>query len=345
MNPNMAFYAVDTKIKTKKGHILNSKDWKKFIECNSIEQLENMLKNNIEIGKAFEGAKVSSSRRINLETVIIKLRKIEIENMLHYFSESYKDFLKNFLLEEEIHDLSLIIRMLSRGESLKNIDERFIHSNLYTSLNFDELVASKTVEQLIDKLNGSIYYEGLKSLTVEDALNREFHVEMKLYAALYKAMYESADKLGKDDKGAAEELIGLRIDLLNIQWIYRALKYYKISPEEMFIYSLEGGKDIGYKELKSLCYSKSTDEFINMVDRYLKHDFFNDLNSAEIDINGVVDSYMYNYLRSRHYTGIGTAISFIYLLNIVINDLTSIIEGIRYDVPREELKGYMVYKI
>jgi len=345
MNPNMAFYAVDTKIKTKEGRILNSRDWEKFVECSSIEQLEDMLKNNIEIGKAFEGVKVSHSRRINLETVMSRLRKIEIENILHYFSGNYKDFLKTFLLEEEIHDLSLIIRMLSRGESLNNIDERFIHSELYTSLNFDDLAAVKTVEQLINKLKGSIYYEGLKNFTGDDALNREFHVEMKLYVALYKTMYESAGKLDKEDKRAAEELLGFRIDLLNVQWIYRALRYYKISPEEMFIYSLEGGKDIGYKELKNLCYSKSMDEFISLADRYLKHDLFNDLNSAEIDINGVIDSYMYNYLKSRHYHSIGVAISFIYLLDIVINDLTSIIEGIKYDVPREELRGYLVYKI
>lgn len=344
MNPNMAFYAVDTKIKTKKSRILNSRDWEKFIECNSIEQLEDMLKNNVEIGKTFEGVTVSSSLRINLETVIGKLRKLEIETMLHYFSGNYKNFLKTFLLEEEIHDLSLIIRMLSRGESLEGIDERFIHSE-YTSLNFDELLTVKTVEQLINKLRGSIYYESLKNFTKDDALNREFHVEMKLYAVLYKTIYENAKKLDKEDKRAVRELIGFRIDLLNVQWIYRALKYYRISPEEMFIYSLEGGKNIGYKRLKNLCYSKSMDEFIKLVGSYLKYNLFTDLTGTEIDINGVIDTYMYNYLKQKHYHNIGTAISFIYLLNIAINDLTSIIEGIQYNVPKEELKGYLVYKI
>ena len=345
MNPNMAFYAVNTKIVTKKGRILNSRDWEKFIECNSIEQLADKFKDNIEIGKAFEGVTVSDSFRVNLETVISRLRKIEIENMLHYFSGNYKDFLKSFLLEEEIHDLSLIIRMLSREESLEGIDDRFIHSELYTSLNFDELLAVKSVEQLINKLKGTIYYDGLKNFTRDDALSREFHVEMKLYVALYKSMYEAAEKLGKEDKRAARDLIGLRIDLLNVQWIYTALKYYKISPEEMFIYSLEGGSHFGYKELKNLCYSKSMDEFIKLIGGYLKYDIFNDLNDAEIDINSVIDSYMYNYLKNKHYHNIGTAISFIYLIDIVINDLTSIIEGIQYDVPREELKGYLSYKM
>lgn len=345
MNPNMAFYAVNTKIITKKGRILNSRDWKNFLECDSVEQLANSLKNNIEIGKAFEDESNSDSLRINLETVISRLRKIEIENLLHYFSGDYKEFLKTFLLEEEIKDLSLIIRKLSREESLEEINERFIHSELYTSLDFDDLLTSKSVEQLIKKLKGTIYYNGLRNLTKDDALRREFHIEMKLYVALYKMLFETAEKLDKEDQKASRDIIGLRIDLLNIQWIYRALKYYKISPEEVLIYSLEGGKNIDYKQLKNLCYSKSIDEFIRLVNIYLEYDLFKDLNDVEIDINVVIDSYMFNFLKSKSYHNIGIAISFIFLLDTVINDLTSITEGIQYQVPKEKLKGYLAYKI
>lgn len=345
MNPNMAYYALATKIATKKGRILNGRDWKKFLECDSIEQLADLFKSNIEIGKAFVGVISSDSPRVNIETVISRLRKIEIENLLHYFSGDYKEFLKSFLLEEEINDLSLIIRMLSREESLEGIRDRFIHSELFTSLDFDDLLTAKSVEQLIEKLKGTIYYNGLRNLTKEDALSREFHIEMKLYVALYKILFETAQKLDKEDQKAAKDIIGLRIDLLNIQWIYRALKYYKISPEEMFIFSLEGGKNIGYKELKNLCYSKSIDEFIKLVNNYLKYDLFKDLNDDEIDINVVIDSYTFNYLKNKSYHNIGTVISFIFLLDTVINDLTSITEGIQYKVSKEKLKGYLAYKI
>ncbi len=43
MNPNMAFYAVNTKIATKKGRILSKGDWNKFIECGSVEQLADLM--------------------------------------------------------------------------------------------------------------------------------------------------------------------------------------------------------------------------------------------------------------------------------------------------------------
>lgn len=345
MNPNMSFFAINTKIVTKKGRILDSKDWNKFIESTSLEQFTDLLKSNLEYGKAFEEVNVVESERVNLETIISRFRKIEIENLLHYFSGDYKLFLKTFLMEEEIKDLSLVLRMLSRGESLEGIGKRFVHSDMFTTLDFDDLLTVNSIEQLIKKLKGSIYFNGLRNLTSEDALKREFHIEMKLYGVLYKVLFEAAEKLDKEDMKAAKEIIGLKIDLLNIQWIYRALKYYSIKPEEIFIYSLEGGRKIGYDKIRNLCNSKSLDEFKKLVKNYLQYDLFQDLNDAEIDINVVIDSYMFDYFKNKSYHNIGTAISFIYLLDIIINDLTSLTEGIQYNVPKDKLKGYLAYKI
>lgn len=345
MNPNMAFYAVNTKILTKKGRILNINDWNKYLESSSVEYLSELFKNNEEIKKTFDDVVISNMNRDSLEEVISRLKTKEIENLLHYFSGEYKEFIRIMLMEEEIRDLSLVIRKLSRGESLDNLRGRFVHSELFSTVNFDDILNSKSVEQLTGKLKKTPYYNGLRNLTKEDALKREFHIEMKLYVVLYKTLFEAAERLDKEDLKAVREIIGFKVDLLNIQWIYRALKYYNISPEVIYNYSLEGGKDIDLNRLKKLCYSKSADEFRNLVKKFLKYDLLQDLNDAEIDINVVINSYMFDYLKGKNYNNIGTAISFIYLLDIVINDLTSIVEGVKYQVPREKLKGYLAYKI
>ena len=345
MNPNMAYYALETKVTTKKSRILDQKYWEKMFESTSLEQLADLLKNNIEFGKAFEDVDVNKSERVSLETVLSRFRKIEIENLLHYFSGAYKEFIKTFLMQEEINDLSLIIRMLSKGESLEGIKDRFVHSNLFTTLDFDDLITVKNIEQLIKKLKGTIYYNGLRNLTREDALNRDFHIEMKLHVVLYNTLFDAAEKLSKEDMRAAKDIIGLKIDLLNIQWIYRASKYYNILPEEIFIYSLEGGRKINNDKLRKLCYSKSHDEFRKLTKIYMEDDIFKGLNDAEIDINVVIGSYMFNYLRNKSYHNIGSTISFIYLLDIIINDLTSLTEGIQYNVSKYKLLGYLAYKI
>lgn len=344
MNSNMAYGAINTKIIAKKSRITNKEDWDRYLNCGSVEELTQLLKNNKEIGKVFEEENNSISRRVKLEVSISKLRRIEIENLLHYFSGEYKEFIKSFLLVEEINDLSLVISKLSREESLEDIKDHFIHSDKFTLIDFDDLLRAKNIDDLVSKLQGTIYYKGLSNLTKEDAINREFHIEMNLYLSLFRDLFDKVKKLNKKDREAAKDIIGFKIDLLNIQWIYRAKKYYNITPEEVFIYSLEGGKSIGYDKIKKLCYSNSSTDFAKLVNKYLKCNFFEDINDVEVDINSVVNTNMFNFLRNKDYQNIGTVISFIFMVEMVIDDLTSIVEGIKYKIPKEKLIQYLSYK-
>ena len=276
-----------------------------------------------------------------MELLLDKFKTLETEDLLHYFSGHYKDFIESLLIECEIQDLSLILRKIAKGESLIGIEDRFIHSDKHSTLPFDKLMASKTVPQLIENLKGTHYYAGLRNLTTDDAINREFHIEMKLYVEFYKILMEKAEKLDKEDKKAVLDIIGLKIDLLNVQWIYRALNYYKISHEEILIYSLLGGKSIGYKKLKRLCYCNHNSEFQKLVKLYLKFDVFENM---DIGIDLAVNSYLYEYLQNKKFENIGVAVSYIYLIDIIVDDFTTIIEGIKYKVPKDKIKSFLAYR-
>lgn len=343
MNPYMAYDAVNTKIISKRGHILKKNDWDKMLEFSTVDQLTDFLKSKSEIKRAFDVLKNDNIHRDNLEVILGKYKTIEIEELLHYFSGPYKDFIRTMLIESEILDLSLILRKISRGEDLKDIEKRFVHSENYTSLNYNKLLSSKSVVQFTENLKDSPYYNGLKTLSNEDAVKREFHIEMKLQVVLYKTLMTKSENLSTSDMLTAKEIIGFKIDLENIQWIYRAIQFYDISPEEILIYSLEGGKKITFSRLKNLCYTKTKEEFKRLVKSYMKFDLFKGVSDSNTDIG--IDYNMYNYLKNNRYNDIGSVVSYIYMLGIIIDDLTSITEGIKYNVPKEKLKSYLAHRI
>jgi len=343
MNPYMAYEAVNTKIISRSGHILKKGDWDKIVGFSTVDQLTDFLKSKPEIKKAFENLNNDNIHRDSLEAILGKYKTIEIEELLHYFSGPYKEFVKTMLIESEISDLSLLLRKISRGEDLRDIEKRFVHSENYTSLNYDKLLSSKNVVQFTENLKGSPYYNGLKTLSNEDAIKREFHMEMKLQVVLYKTLIAKAENLSKNDMETAKNIIGFKIDLENIQWIYRAIRFYDISPEEILVYSLEGGKKITYNRLKNLCYTKTREEFKHLVRSYIKFDLFKGVSDSNTDIG--IDYNMYNYLKNNSYNNIGSIISYIYILSIVIDDLTSVTEGIKYNVPKEKLKSYLAHRI
>ncbi|MDW5300264.1 MAG: V-type ATPase subunit [Sedimentibacter sp.] len=336
MNPYMAYDAVNTKIHARKRHILNDIDWDKMLEYSTVDQIKNYLTDNSEFKNVLESVKNSDINRERLEAVLGKFKSLEMEDLIHYFSGPYKDFIKVMLLESEIADLSLILRKIARQESLEGIEDRFIHSEKFTSIQFNKLIESKNVIQFTEGLKGTPYYSELRNLTNEDAIKREFHIEMKLHIIFYSTLIAEANNLKKDDMEIAKDIIGFKIDLMNVQWISRARNYYKISPEEILNYSLRDGKNITYSRLKQLSYAKTDKEFNELVKSYFKRDFFGEIYDSYNNVP--VCSYMINYLKKNNYKGIGSVISYYYLLSIIIVDLTTITEGITYNMSRDKLK-------
>lgn len=343
MNPYMAYDAVNTKIVSRIGHLLNKDEWNKFLEFSTVEQLTDYLKQQPRIRKISGDLTNDNVHRDSLEAILGKFKTTQIEDLINYFSGPYKEFIKAMLIDSEIADISLILRKIARGESLDDTNKRFIHSEKYSRISYEKLLSSNSVESFTQNLRDTPYYIGLRNLSNEDAINREFHIEMKLQGILYKTLLDKAENLNSYDMETAKDIIGYKIDLENIQWIYRAIKYYDILPEEILIYSLEGGKKIKYKRLKSLCYTKTKEEFKQLVIAYLKYDVLEGISDSNTDIG--IDYHMFNYLKNIHYNNIGSTVAYFYILGIIIDDLTSITEGIKYNIPREKLMDYLAYRI
>ena len=111
----------------------------------------------------------------------------------------------------------------------------------------------------------------------------------------------------------------------------------------MLNYSLEGGKELKFDKLKKLCFAENKEDFYEMIGETFGNKFKNDLNN--IDISLAMNYFMYNYLSKNVFENLGLTLSYIYMLDIVTNNLTTITEGIKYSLPKDDLKNYLVYKI
>lgn len=345
MNPFAAYYAVNTKVHAKKRFLLSDKEWKKLAEYQDVKQITEFLKKKENYRSLIERIKTDELRRTDLEVILDYYVAEEIEDLLHYFSGAYKEFFKTFLMEYDILDIELIIRRISRNESLEDVERFFTHSKKYGLDIYNKLTSCKNVMQCVETLKGTPYYEALKTMSDEDVTKREFHMEMKLYIMLYKLLLERADKLESQDRKIAHELIGTKVDFINAQWIYRAAKYYHISPEEMLIYSLPGGYKLNYSRLKELSYARSIKELKEKSEKYLGYNLFKD--DQDVFIDQRTDKYLYDFAvrRLTDEENIAAPIAYLLLLGVEVNDMIALTECIRYALPQDELKKYLVHTI
>lgn len=51
-----------------------------------------------------------------------------------------------------------------------------------------------------------------------------------------------------------QELLGINIDILNVQWIFRGRYYFNITSEELFNYAANGGAKYDFRSLENFCY-------------------------------------------------------------------------------------------
>lgn len=337
MNPYMAYEAVNTKILTKKGRLLDEKKYEKILQLNSVEQVTEYLKNNYDLNFIQN----HNLHRDELETLLNRYEVMDIESLLHYFSGPYKEFLQVTLMEFEISDLIMILRKIAKSEDLNEAEKLFIHSQNYSSLPYGRLTSSKSVMQFIENLKGTPYYNSLKTVTDSDVVKRAFHIEMKLQLLLYRTLFQKADRLNEADRRVANEIVGTKTDFLNVQWIYRAKRYYDISPDQILIYSLQKGEKLNFQRLRELCYSKSVEEVQRLSNGFLRYEIFS--KNDDLDFERNIDNYIYSYIKKIKSNGtIGTALSYIYMLDIVVREFITITEGIRYKLPKEQLKQYLI---
>ena len=340
MNPYTAYYAADAKISAKKGKVLDEARLRGMMECETVDQVADYIKNKYGLaGLIYDAGSNTRLFRDDLEQLMTRYMVRETEEMLHYFSGPYRDFLRVFLMRFEITDLVMMLRKITRNEVLTDVSERFVHSGSYSKLPFDKLAASKGMEEFIENLRGTPYYTALKTVTGNDDVKREFHSEMKLQILFYKTLMKRAAKLEKKDSEAVKEIVGTRIDFLNVQWIYRARAYYGISPEQILIYSIQGGNRLKPGILKKLAYSGSVDELERLANKYMRSGIFG--NEAEIKKN--LDEGFYAYLENRKRdTSMGKVMWYIYMLDRAIRNMVTVTESIRYRLPREQMEKYLV---
>lgn len=337
------FAAINTKIMAKKRYLLNEEDFRILLSLNSVTEIVKYLKENTGYNEALKNIRLSTVHRGQIEIELYKNIVCQIEKIISYFHGDYRKFFLSILIEFEIEDLKLIFRAISRNEDISKLKDVLIHSHKYSTLDYESLLQSKDIEQFLENLKGSIYYNPLKTITDEDILKREFHIEMKLETLLYGILIEKATRLSKEDEQIIKECIGINIDLNNIQWIYRGMKYYEISPEEILIYCISGGYTFHYKKLKELIYSKTTEEFIEKV-KQSKYAFVFP-NEYDAFIERRMNRYLYklyNNLNKKNSMNIMKPVSYIYFLKYEVEDIISIIESIRYNFDKNLSKRYLI---
>lgn len=342
------FAAINTKVRTLEGRLLTKNDYRKLISMRSVKNIARYLKDNTSYKDIMEDVDVTSLKADELELLLKKYIVSQYEKLIHYFTDEYRKLFKTLFIRYEIEDLKLFLRASTREENLENVRELIVYSGIYSNVDYNALSSSKDLEELIDNLKGTIYHDALKAYTKETLEKKLFYMEMSLDRLYFKLLSDQTEKLDRKDRDIFRELLGKNIDLLNLQWIYRGLRFYGLSPEELINYTLHNGYYLNFKRIKELCYTKNEKELIEkMLDS--KYGFlFDNKDTLEIYMERRIERYLYFLLldyKKREKMNIIESVVYMHLLEYEMRDIISIVEAVRYGMDEESSKKFLVRRL
>lgn len=320
--------AANAKSKVILGRLLKDEEYEALLKLETVEQVLEYLKNDTHYAKVFE------QESLQLEEYEVLIKKYffnAYEKLYHFYIDAYRNFFKAMFCRYEVENLKLFIRVLSRGESLTYLRDHLIYSELYANLDYDQLEKALSVRELLEMIEYTIYHEPLKRFLDEDSERMIFHMEMILDRIYFNQLKSAIESLKRKDRDLMLELLGINIDILNVQWIFRGRLYFDISSEELFNFTLEGGRRYDFKVLKSLCYMD-----IEAFRRFISGGDYGDIiQDREYMMERAMERHL--YYRLDEYTkdsGLSIVLPVVLLFKFEyeMRDLFTIMEGKKYRI-------------
>jgi V/A-type H+-transporting ATPase subunit C len=336
--------AMSGKTRAMAGKFLKPSDYQGIVQKKSVSEVAAYLKYNTGYSAVLADINEAEIRRGELEN-ILKLQYInDYEKLMRFSSGSQKDFISLLYLKMEIESIKLLLRIFEAGNAHPSLlEESLPFLTRYVDLDIQKLALSRNLEEFIAGLSGTDYAEAMRPYVSMDQDTRLFHLEMALdLYYLRKVLDMSTGLLRGSDRQIAMELNGIEIDVFNIFWIYRIKRYYSFDKELIYTYIIPYWYRIKRADIDGLISAKDTDEFCRVLARTPYAGFFADEEPGAFERR--YNDFLYEIHRKRFIQqpfSVACIISYLKLKEFELNNIVSIIEGIRYSFPPEEIGKFI----
>ena len=339
----MTYSGITVKIRAMQAKLLKDGDYEQIASMRSVPEVTEFLKEKPAYEKYLEEMDSTLYHRGNVEKILYQSLFDDYSRIFRFGGPQQKQFLKTYWKRYEVDVINYCLRIVFNHYQIPfDLDYKKEYFDRYSQISIDALVTSKNVEQLVDNLAETEYYEPLKKIReMETATLFDYDMALELY--YFTTLWKRQKRLlkGKELKLYARDC-GTKIDLLNLQWVYRAKKYYHMLPPDIYSLTIPIHYRLSVKEYKTLVETPSLEEFLRQAENtwYARKYDFGDGRTMEQTYK---DCLRHLYLADRRQNpySVASIYTYLYLKEEEIDKLTTALECIRYGLPRSETLAYM----
>lgn len=317
---------INAKLKGMYAKRITKLDLEDLIKQNKLKNAVLMLKLKCEIFKSSD----ENIDRLEIESLLEENQIEDILKILKLLDEKDKKLFEIFLLQYEIKCVKSIFRKLFSEDKTEIVVQNV---KKWTVTLFEDIKGIETAqnfEQFFAAIKRMKYYKILKKYQEQSNIN-VFEVENEIDKLYFETLYDRVKNVTN-----LRKIIGSEIDLLNVLWIFRVKKYYNFNKEKLKQILINRNYKLNSNIIDKLIQANSFEEVKEIMQKTIYIDIFKE----ESDLENNIDKYLYSVNKKifkNDTMSIAYIFAYVNLIDYENNDIINTIEGIRYNMEKQEI--------
>lgn len=335
----LAYSGLVTKIKAMSSHLITPKEYEEISFFTSVTEVVAFLKKHPAYQEIFRSIDEATLHRGEVELRLENTIQEHFSKIYRFSNMEQRRFMDIYFRRYEIALLKYLLRSVFDKHTVsRDFSALGSFFSRHSSIDVAKLSAASTIEELIEGLRDSIYHMPLSHVKNASA-SILFDYEMALDLFYFTSLWKTIQKSYKGDNlKILKETLGAKLDMLNIQWIYRSKKYYHMTAADIYSLIIPVHYKLNAETVKQMAEAESAEALIGI----LKNNYYG-RHFQEIDADSIEKMYrlilnkLYTLTERKYSYSIACINTYLYRKENEIDRLTSIIEGIRYGLPPEQI--------
>ncbi len=343
MGTLLKYSGIVTKIRAMSSILLSKEDYIQISQFAHVQDVANFLKQHPAYEEVFADLNEHLMHRGDIEKLLIQSLYSDYSKLYRFGNTHVREYLLLYMRRYEIDLINYCFRIVfNEYPEPFDLNHKREFFDKYSHISIDKLITSTNITELVENLEGTEYYAPLIKLqTNTNATLFDYNLALDLY--YYTSLWKNRKKYlkGKELQTSTRS-VGCRIDLLNIQWIYQAKKYYTLNTAEIYALLIPINYHLSRAQFKALVEAPTLEEFDKLVldtyygKRYTKHGFV----ALERMYRKCLSDCYQKDCRDFPYS-LAPLTLYLYEKEEEIKKITTALECIRYEIDSIETLNYI----
>lgn len=343
MGKLLAYSGTTAKIKALRSHLLTLDDYQQLASAKSVTEALTYLTRHIGYDELFAKARGSTLHRGDIEKILTNAIYIDFQKIYRFAPVAQRKFLDLYFHRYEIALLKTCMRMVFDHRDV-TIDLRIFENFFQKHSNIDlrKISESRSIDEFVANLKGSDYYAILNRLShLAEPNLRDYESAIDLF--YFKWFWKEGEKiLSKEQYKYFKESYGTKMDLLNIRWIYRSRHYFQMSAADIYALLIPVNYHLRDGDIRKLVEAAGDHEFDAAVKQTYYGRRYDNYTALTLDEMYVpIRQRVQRKAASREPYSIATVIAYLFDKEHEIDKLTTVLEGVRYGLPQDQILEYV----